>query len=77
MKIHEHSLQHKVHILYSLHRKPRRPNEPRTYNSVQLAQKLEKERSIKLSADRLRRILKKKGLFGNEPGRVTKENKKL
>src|SRR4028118_2248247 len=35
-------------------------NEPRTYNSVQLAQKLEKERSIKLSADRLRRILKKK-----------------
>jgi transposase len=40
-------------------------NEPRTYNSVQLAQKLEKERSIKLSPDRLRRILKKKGLFGN------------
>jgi len=25
MKIHELSLQHKVHILYSLHRKPRRP----------------------------------------------------
>ena len=40
-------------------------NEPGTYNSVQLAQKLEKERSIKLSPDRLRRILKKKGLFGN------------
>jgi hypothetical protein len=35
-------------------------NEPRTYNSVQLAQKLEKERSIKLSPDRLRRILKKR-----------------
>ena len=35
-------------------------NEPRTYNSLQLAQKLEKERSVKLSADRLRRILKKK-----------------
>ena len=52
-------------------------NEPHTYNSVQLAQKLEKERSIKLSPDRLRRILKKNGLFGNEPGRVTKENKKL
>jgi len=49
---------------------------PRTYNSVQLAQKLEKERSIKLSPDRLRRILKKKGLFGNERERVTKENKK-
>jgi hypothetical protein len=38
--------------------------------------KLEKERSIKLSPDRLRRILKKKGLFGNERGRATKENKK-
>jgi len=35
-------------------------NEPSTYNSVQLAQKLEKERSIKLSPDRLRRILKKR-----------------
>lgn len=40
-------------------------NESRTYNSFQLAQKLEKERSVKLSADRLRRILKKNGLFGN------------
>jgi transposase len=50
--------------------------EPRRYNSLQLAQKLEKERSIKLSPDRLRRILKKKGLFGNEQGRVIKENKK-
>jgi len=44
---------------------------------VQLAQKLEKERSLKLSPDRLRRILKKKGLFGNEPEKVIKENKKL
>jgi len=35
-------------------------NESRTYNSLQLAQKLEKERSVKLSADRLRRILKKR-----------------
>jgi transposase len=52
-------------------------NEPRTYNSVQLAQKLEKERSIKLSPDRLRRILKKKGLCGKEPEKVIKENKKL
>jgi transposase len=50
-------------------------NEPRTYNSVQLAQKLEKERSIKLSPDRLRRILKKKGLFGNEREKAIKENK--
>ncbi|MHC0067520.1 IS630 family transposase [Nostoc sp. UIC 10890] len=33
--------------------------EPRTYNSRQLAQKLESDRSIKLSPDRLRRVLKK------------------
>jgi transposase len=34
-------------------------NEPRRYNSRQ-AQKLEQERGVKLSPDRLRRILKKK-----------------
>jgi transposase len=39
--------------------------EPRTYNSLQLAQKLERDRSIKLSPDRLRRVLKKRGSFGN------------
>ncbi|WP_235018609.1 IS630 family transposase [Tolypothrix sp. NIES-4075] len=33
--------------------------EPRTYNSLQLAQKLERDRHIKLSPDRLRRVLKK------------------
>lgn len=49
--------------------------EPRTYNSKQLAQKLEQERSIKLSPDRLRRVLKKRGLIGSEPERATKENK--
>ncbi len=32
----------------------------RTYNSAQLAQKLKQERSVDLSSDRLRRILKKK-----------------
>jgi transposase len=35
--------------------------EPRTYNSFQLAQKLEGDRQIKLSPDRLRRVLKKRG----------------
>ncbi len=40
--------------------------EPRTYNSVQLAQKLEQERSVKLSPDHLRQVLKKRGSFGNE-----------
>ncbi|WP_375492429.1 IS630 family transposase [uncultured Nostoc sp.] len=33
--------------------------EPRTYNSVQLAQKLEQERYVKLSPDWLRQVLKK------------------
>jgi len=49
--------------------------EPRTYNSLQLAQKLETERSIKLSPDRLRRVLKKRGSFGNEQGKATKRSK--
>jgi transposase len=49
--------------------------EPRTYNSLQLAQKLENERSIKLSADRLRRVLKKRGSYGNGQGRAIRENK--
>jgi transposase len=49
--------------------------EPRTYNSFQLADKLEKERSIKLSPDRLRRVLKKRGSFGKERVQVIKENK--
>lgn len=35
--------------------------EPRTYNSSQLARKLESERCVKLSPDRLRRVLKKRG----------------
>ena len=34
--------------------------EPRTYNSMQLAQKLKQERWEDLSSDRLRRLLKKK-----------------
>ncbi len=49
--------------------------EPRTYNSSQLARKLETERSIKLSPDRLRRVLKKRGSIGSEPEKVTKGSK--
>lgn len=58
--------------------------EPRTYNSLQLAQKLERDseallrsadRSIKLSPDRLRRVLKKRGSIGSGQGRVTKASK--
>lgn len=51
--------------------------EPRTYNSRQLSEKLERDRSIKISRDRLRRVLKKRGSFGKEPERVIKGNKTL
>lgn len=49
--------------------------EPRTYNSRQLAEKLEGDRQVKLSPDRLRRVLKKRGSLGNEPGKATKASK--
>lgn len=49
--------------------------EPRTYNCLQLAQKLESERQIKLSPDRLRRVLKKRGSNGFEQEKVIKENR--
>jgi transposase len=35
--------------------------EPRTYNSHQLAQKLLQQRQVSLSADRIRRVLQKRG----------------
>jgi hypothetical protein len=41
--------------------------EQRTYNSRQLAEKLRSERQIHLSPDRIRRVLKKRGEFGNVP----------
>jgi len=40
----------------------------RTDNSQQLAQKLKQERQVKLSAERLRRILKKRAIDGSERG---------
>lgn len=51
--------------------------EPRTYNSRQLAKKLENERNIKLSPDRIRRVLKKRGLTGKEPELVIEKSKIL
>ena len=39
----------------------------RTYNSAQLAKKLAQDRQVNLSADRIRRILKKKATAGNAP----------
>lgn len=41
-------------------------HEERTYNSYQLREKLKEERKIELSADRIRRLLKKRGVSGNE-----------
>lgn len=51
--------------------------EPRTYNSVQLAQKLEQERQVSLSPDRLQHILQKRGFGGNEPVKVSELSKIL
>ncbi len=42
--------------------------DPRTYNSSQLATLLERERGVKLSADRIRRILQKRGSAGSALG---------
>ena len=52
-------------------------NEPRTYNSRQLSIKLEKERNIKLSPDRIRRVLKKRGFIGKEQELVIEKSKIL
>ncbi len=49
--------------------------EIRTYNSVQLSEKLAEQRNVQLSPDRLRRLLKKRGGDGSAPAIVTKENK--
>lgn len=42
--------------------------QPRTYNSQQLSHKLEQERQVNLSADRIRRILQKRAFAGSEHG---------
>ena len=47
----------------------------RTYNSKQLATVLEQERAVSLSADRIRRILQKRGFDGNVRGTVIEPNK--
>jgi transposase len=50
-------------------------NEPRTYNSLQLVNKLKQKRCVDLSSDRLRKLLKKKDISGKEPERAIKESK--
>ena len=47
----------------------------RTYNSAQLASKLQQERDVSLSADRVRRILKKRDGGGNARDIVNARNK--
>ena len=47
----------------------------RTYNSKQLANVLEQERQVNLSADRIRRILQKRGGDGNERDTASEKNK--
>ena len=48
--------------------------EPRTYNSSQLSEKLNTERNVQLSPDRLRRVLKKRGSIGSEHFKSHKGN---
>jgi transposase len=50
-------------------------NNQRTYNSQQLAGKLLRERAVDLSCDRIRRLLKKKIIDGNELGRAINGSK--
>jgi transposase len=47
----------------------------RTYNSVQLAAKLEQDRQVQLSADRIRRILQKRGGDGSAPATLNSSSK--
>lgn len=49
--------------------------EPRTYNSHQLAQKLAEARQVQLSPRRLRYLLQKRAFAGREPVIVTEVNK--
>lgn len=51
--------------------------EPRTYNSQQLAQKLTQQRQVTLSADRIRRLLKKRAADGSARVRATSTSKTL
>lgn len=49
--------------------------DPRTYNTVQLARKLKEERQVDLSSARLRELLQKKTTDGNGPVTVTGRSK--
>lgn len=48
---------------------------PRTYTSRQLAQILREQRQVTLSADRVRRLLKKRASAGSEPATALRTSK--
>lgn len=50
-------------------------SDPQTYNSRQLARKLQQQRQVELSPDWIRRVLKKRAFVGNAAGRVSAANK--
>lgn len=49
--------------------------DPQTYNSTQLARKLQQERQVTLSADWIRRVMKKRAFVGNAPVIATEANR--
>ena len=51
--------------------------EGRTYNSLQLVEKLSQERQVKLSPDRLRHLLQKRAIEGNARATAIEPNKTL
>ncbi len=48
---------------------------PRTYNSTQLARKLQQQKQIILSPDWIRRVMKKRAGVGNAPAIVSETNR--
>ena len=49
--------------------------DPQTYNSSQLARKLQQQRQVALSPDWIRRVMKKRAFVGNAPAIVSAANK--
>lgn len=49
--------------------------EPRTYNSAQLAKLLQQRRQVDLSGDWIRRLLKKRAMSGSAPATLNAANK--
>jgi transposase len=50
-------------------------NDPRTYNSTQLAHQLQQQRQITLSPDWIRRVMKKRGSVGSAPATAIAANR--